>query len=184
MALALATADRGGCHQRAFPVIYEAGGEWKGKPVDQTAIEGKAEMVYGPQNYLAALDTFIKCDFAQYGIGEDTYRELLRTATGKELTTEGLYRLGERVWNLVRVFNVRQGFTRKDDLLPERFMKEPLQDGPAKGHVISASDLDRLLDDYYGLRGWDEDGIPERETLEGLGVVELLTGPVIEKLDE
>ncbi len=184
MALALATADRGGCHQRAFPVIYEAGGEWKGKPVDQTAIEGKAEMVYGPQNYLAALDTFIKCDFAQYGIGEDTYRELLRTATGKELSTEELYRLGERVWNLVRVFNVRQGFTRKDDILPERFMKEPLQDGPAKGHVISASDLDRLLDDYYGLRGWDEDGIPQRETLEGLGVVELLTSPVLAKLDE
>ncbi|MFO8056736.1 MAG: aldehyde ferredoxin oxidoreductase family protein [bacterium] len=184
MALALATADRGGCHQRAFPVIYEAGGEWKGDPVEQTAVEGKAEMVYEPQNYLAALDTFIKCDFAQYGIGEDTYRELLRAATGKELSKDGLYELGERVWNLVRVFNVRQGFTRKDDILPARFMTEPLPDGPAKGHVISAPILDRLIDEYYELRGWDENGLPKRETLERLGVVELLQEPVLTKFSE
>ncbi len=184
MALALATADRGGCHQRAFPVIYEAGGEWKGKPVDQTTLEGKAEMVFEPQNYLAALDTFIKCDFAQYGISESTYRELLRTAAGKELSKEGLYELGERVWNLVRVFNVRQGFSKKDDIVPPRFMKEPLPDGPAKGHVISGPDLDRLLNEYYALRGWNEEGLPERETLQRLGVVKLLMEPVLVKMEE
>jgi len=170
MALALATADRGGCHQRAFPILYEVGGEWKGKPVDRTGLADKAEIVVHMQNRLAALDTLIKCDFAQYGIGEDTYRELLRSAAGDELSEEGLLELGERVWNQVKLFNQREGFDREDDDLPERFKKEPLPSGPFEGVVVKQADLQTLLDEYYGLRGWDKNGVPTDETIRRLGL--------------
>ncbi|GAB4271278.1 MAG: aldehyde ferredoxin oxidoreductase [Deferrisomatales bacterium] len=177
MALALATADRGGCHQRAFPILYEVGGQWKGEPVDRLGLTHKGEIVAHLQNYLAALDTLVKCDFAQYGIQEDTYRALLAAATGMELSREGLLELGERVWNMVRLFNIREGFARKDDTLPRRFLTEPLPSGPYKGTVVREQDLQALLDDYYRVRGWDADARPLPETLDRLGLGELVDAP-------
>ncbi|MDM8525879.1 aldehyde ferredoxin oxidoreductase family protein [Desulfococcaceae bacterium HSG8] len=172
MALALATADRGGCHQRGFPILAEIEGEWNGKTIEQLGLKHKGEMVAHMQNYLAALDTLVKCDFAQYGIQEDTYREMLAAATGTEFSFEELLALGDRIWNMVKCFNVREGFERKDDTLPRRFMEEPLPSGPCKGHRITGEDLKTLLDDYYRARGWDSDGKPLPETLERLDLVE------------
>ena len=75
---------------------------------------------------------------------------------------------GERIINLERAFNIREGLTRKDDSLPDRFLKEPMTEGASKGHVV---DLDYMLDDYYNLRGWEKDtGFPTREKLEQLGL--------------
>jgi aldehyde:ferredoxin oxidoreductase len=77
-----------------------------------------------------------------------------------------LFRIGERIWNLEHAFNIREGFSRKDDCLPGRFLTEPLDQGPVKGAVV---ELDRLLDDYYDQRGWGRtNGYPTRETLERL----------------
>jgi aldehyde:ferredoxin oxidoreductase len=79
--------------------------------------------------------------------------------------------VGERVNNLAKAFNVREGLTRADDTLPERLMTEPLKSGASKGHMISREDLDTMLDEYDSLRGWDmKTGIPTREKLTDLGL--------------
>ena len=74
---------------------------------------------------------------------------------------------GERVWNVERLFNTKAGFSRKDDSLPPRILKEPLSDGPAKGETV---DLEKMLNEYYKLRGWDNNGIPTEEKLKELGI--------------
>jgi len=80
-------------------------------------------------------------------------------------------KVGERVNNLAKAFNVREGFTRADDTLPERLMTEPLKSGASKGQMISKADLDQMLDEYYTLRGWDvKTGMPSREKLTDLGL--------------
>jgi aldehyde:ferredoxin oxidoreductase len=79
--------------------------------------------------------------------------------------------IGERMNNLCRCFNVREGITRKDDYLPRRFMEEPLPDGPSRGQRITNEELQRMLDDYYDLRGWNRNtGIPSNEKLSELGL--------------
>ena len=89
-----------------------------------------------------------------------------------------IFKVGERINNLARAFNVREGFTRSDDTLPERLMTEPLQSGASKGHIISKEDLKQMLDEYYTARGWDlTTGIPTREKLSELGL-----GYVVEQL--
>jgi len=171
MGLAYLTADRGGCHQRAFPILYEAGGEeWRGKAYERLALEGKAQLLAEVQNRLAGLDTLISCDFARYAIGDATYLDLLAAATGRRLSLEELYQMGERIWNLTRMFNLKAGMTKADEDLPARFKEEPLPDGPAAGHLFTDADIDRLLSDYYAVRGWDEHGVPLPETLAALDV--------------
>jgi aldehyde:ferredoxin oxidoreductase len=171
MGLAYLTADRGGCHQRAFPILYEAGGEeWRGKAYERLALEGKAQLLAEVQNRLAGLDTLISCDFARYAIGDATYLDLLAAATGRRLSLEDLYQMGERIWNLTRMFNLKAGMTKADEDLPTRFKEEPLPDGPAAGHLFTDADIDRLLSDYYAVRGWDEHGVPLPETLAALAV--------------
>lgn len=170
MALALATADRGGCHQRAFPILYEVGGFWNDEPVERLGLKDKGEIVAFLQNYLAGLDTLVKCDFGQYGIKAETYCRMLAAATGREWSVDEIRLLGERVWNQVRLFNLREGFKRNDDTLPKRFMEEPLPSGPYQGHMITAAELDQLLDDYYKARGWSQEGTPTAAKLEQLGI--------------
>jgi aldehyde:ferredoxin oxidoreductase len=77
--------------------------------------------------------------------------------------------VGERIFNLGRLFNVREGVDRILDVLPNRF-SEPLQEGGSAGEAITKEDLDRMLDEYYDLRGWSRDGIPKEETLDRLGL--------------
>ena len=171
MGLAYLTADRGGCHQRAFPILYEAGGEeWRGQSYERLALDGKAQLLAEVQNRLAGLDTLISCDFARYAIGDETYLKLLAAATGRRLTLEELYQMGGRIWNLTRLFNLKAGMTKEDEDLPTRFKEEPLPDGPAAGHLFTDADIERLLADYYAIRGWDENGVPQPETLAALGV--------------
>ena len=171
MGLAYMTADRGGCHQRAFPILFEAGGEtWKGQSYDRLALDGKAQLLAEVQNRLAGLDTLITCDFARYAIKDQTYLELLTAATGRQMTLDELYRLGERIWNLTRLFNLKAGMTKEDEDLPRRFKEEPLPDGPAAGHRFTDEDIERLRSEYYAVRGWDENGVPRPETITRLGL--------------
>jgi aldehyde:ferredoxin oxidoreductase len=97
--------------------------------------------------------------------------DLMDAITGLSLTPEEVMKVGERVTNLAKAFNVREGFTRADDTLPERLMTEPLKAGASKGQLISRKDLDTMLDEYYSERGWDvKTGIPTRTKLEELGL--------------
>jgi aldehyde:ferredoxin oxidoreductase len=171
MGLAYMTADRGGCHQRAFPILYEVSGEtWQGKSYERLTLEGKAELLAGVQDRLAGLDTFATCDFARYGILDEQYLDMLAAATGRRMTLEELYTTGARIWNLTRLFNLKAGMKRDDEDLPARFKEEPLPDGPAAGHRFTDEDIAWLRSDYYRVRGWDENGVPRAETLAALGV--------------
>lgn len=170
MGLAYMTGDRGGCHQRGFPINYEIGGTWKDEPVERLGTKNKAEIVVYLQDYLAALDSFVKCDFGQYGITCDTYLEMFKNVTGITYTEEELLQLGERIWNQVKLFNLREGFTRKDDRLPRRFFEQPLPSGEPTS-VLNEEEMQQLLDEYYELRGWNEEGIPMGSKLQELGLI-------------
>jgi aldehyde:ferredoxin oxidoreductase len=166
--LALATADRGGCHQRGTPLIYEiyGKGNWpNGYPLKRLETKGKADVTIWLQNHLTALYLLVTCEiFSWTGITNERHASLVSTATGWDISYPKLLEYGERVWNLIRVFNWREGFRRIDDDLPPRF-KEPLPSGPAKGHRFTDKDIKIMLDEYYNKRGWDENGKPTRRKL-------------------
>jgi aldehyde:ferredoxin oxidoreductase len=164
MALAYATSDRGACHQRAWSVRAEI----EGKLSPRYSTEGRAKFVKETQDERAICFSLVLCDFAPLEVSN--FVELLNRAIGLDLTVEDYLKTGERIWNLTRLFNVREGITRKDDGLPARFMVKPLPDGVAKGKVITKRILDKMLDEYYALRGWDKNGIPKKEKLKELGL--------------
>jgi aldehyde:ferredoxin oxidoreductase len=175
MGLAYMTTDRGGCHQRGFPLAYELAGEWEGVKLDPLSPKDKAAMVASLQNYSAGTDTLVKCDFGNYGISADTYSELFSSATGRKITADTFMVVGERIWNLVRLFNLAQGVDVSQDTLPRRFVKEALPDGPSKGHRISETDMAYMRDAYYTTRGWSQAGVPLETTLCRLGISGLVT---------
>jgi aldehyde:ferredoxin oxidoreductase len=96
---------------------------------------------------------------------------LMEAVTGLHLKPEEVIQVGERINNLARAFNVREGFGRAEDTFPERLMTEPLRSGASKGQLISKGDLKVMLDEYYTSRGWDlNTGIPTRKKLLELGL--------------
>jgi aldehyde:ferredoxin oxidoreductase len=167
MALAYCTSDRGGCHMRAFPVGKEAFGD-----VDPFTLEGKAEMVVEMQNLSSAKWTGIFCDF--WAIGIEDITKLICAGTGSSYTEEEMLTSGERIWNLGRVFNVREGFRREDDYPPPAIFDRALPEGPAAGKNLIREEYDAALSEYYRLRGWTEDGVPTEEKLESLGLADLV----------
>jgi aldehyde:ferredoxin oxidoreductase len=99
---------------------------------------------------------------------KETYADMINFVTGWSLTLEDVERIGERIYNLERAFNVREGVTRQDDKLPYRVMEVSVPSGPHQGMRCSREELDRMLDEYYSLRGWTERGIPGKEKLREL----------------
>jgi aldehyde:ferredoxin oxidoreductase len=100
-------------------------------------------------------------------MGPEDLAAMVSDAMGMEVGVEDSQRVGDRVWNLERLFNNATGMTRADDSLPPRMLEEPLTEGASKGHVVP---LQKLLDDYYQVRGWDSEGRPTREKLTQLGL--------------
>ncbi|HID17215.1 TPA: aldehyde:ferredoxin oxidoreductase, partial [Candidatus Bathyarchaeota archaeon] len=88
--------------------------------------------------------------------------------TGFNLSVSTLLTVGERVYNLQRAFNVREGFRRKDDGLPERILTEPIPEGKSKGSFVAREELEEMLDEYYAARGWSKDGVPTKAKLVAL----------------
>jgi aldehyde:ferredoxin oxidoreductase len=174
MGLAYATSPIGASHMRGDPAYIEILGV--PKLIDPLQREGKAELVMNWQNHFAVIDAAGLCVFfsvrnlmtADETIRPEGILELVNAATGSDYTLDELSAAGERIWNAERLFLVRAGFSAKDDTLPDRILKEPLPDGPAKGMVCR---LDEMLGEYYRLRGWDENGVPRTEKLEALGLL-------------
>jgi aldehyde:ferredoxin oxidoreductase len=163
MALAFATSDRGACHLRAWPAASDAFGK-----LDPFTTEGKAQLVIDDQNKYAAKWSTILCDF--YAVGYGNIAKLFSAATGWNTTEDDMKLIGERIWNLIRMYNLREGLTRKDDTIPDRISKDPIAEGKAKGHVVTREDFEKMLDEYYQLRGWDKEGRPTEQKLAQLGL--------------
>ena len=165
MGLTYATSNRGACHLRSYTVASEV----LGIPVktDPLATEGKAELVKAFQDATAAFDSSGLCVFTSFAWTLDDVAPQLDAACAGGWTTDKLLEVGERIWNLEREFNRRAGFTAADDTLPKRLLKDAANVGPAQGRV---NDLDKMLPEYYQLRGWTPEGVVTEETKARLGL--------------
>jgi len=180
-ALGYAVSFRGADHNRHGAY----GPDVAGKVNRFKAEKGRGKLVKETEDLYAVIDSIIVCKFSRgtYFEGFKDLAALYSAVTGIELTAEDLRKAGERINNLGRLINTREGLTRKDDHLPWKVMNVPIPDeGPSKGSFVSQDDLDLLLDDYYEVRGWTKDGIPTMEKLNELGM-EDLTYIVKDKLE-
>jgi aldehyde:ferredoxin oxidoreductase len=144
--------------------------------VDAAADDNKGDIVKFNHDNVAAFELANCCHFPAMHldfIDLDLMGKMLEAALGVSRfgNADYLWYVGEKVYNLERCFNIREGFTRKDDTLPKRMYTEPLKGGARDGEVIRKPDT--IIDEYYGARGWDRDGIPTRETLARLGLEEI-----------
>ena len=135
--------------------------------IDRFLTTGKAALLMEEMDTGAVYDSLTICRFVHYAVANEMISRLLSAIIGKEMDTEKILKIGERIVNIERLFNLREGFTRTDDTLPKRLLEEPLNSGPAKGEVM---ELDVMLDEYYETRGWDREGIPTKEKLDELGL--------------
>ncbi|HAZ30235.1 TPA: aldehyde:ferredoxin oxidoreductase [Candidatus Acetothermia bacterium] len=159
-ALAFAVAFRGGDHLTAGVYGLEYGGSWWKFSADRRSLRGKGFEVRLLEDLMALYDTLGICKFSRHLFFLEELPEMLAAQTGLELTAAELLTVGERTYNLARAFNVREGFTRKDDHLPKRVMENPIPEGPSAGDRVSYEELQALLDDYYEARGWSREGVP------------------------
>lgn len=144
--------------------------------VDAAADEGKGDIVKYNQDYVAAIELANACTFPANNLelfGLELIGNMLVAALGETKfgSADYLWHVGEKVYNLERCFNIREGFSRKDDTLPKRMYTEPLQGGMRDGEIIRKPDV--IIDEYYEARGWDKNGIPTKATLKRLGLEEV-----------
>ena len=162
-ALAYAISERGACHLRGAPL-----GELFSGSADPLTIVGKPQLFRDHQAGTAVWNSACLCVFPGYGMSLKELWQLVTAATGFEYpTVADLELLGERVSTLARLFNAREGLTRAHDTLPARNLTQPMTSGPAEGHTV---DLDPMIDEYYRLMGWDDNGKPTPERLSALGL--------------
>jgi aldehyde:ferredoxin oxidoreductase len=191
--LMYAVSSRGPCHVRAFLPESMPDQGWdvsldpifkKYKdPKNRVLEEGKPELVYWYENLVAFKNSLEICLFTsdpwmfspnakRFSIPGMVAR-FYNATTGLNISEEEVLRTGERIVNVERAFNVREGLTRKDDRLPERMVNEPMPDGFAKGQVVH---LEPMLDEYYTYRQWDKaTGFPTRQKLEELKLDDIAT---------
>ncbi len=165
MGLTYATSNRGACHLRSYTVASEI----LGVPVktDPLVTDGKPELVKAFQDATAAVDSSGLCVFTTFAWTLEDIAPQIDAACEGGWTSAKLLEVGERIWNMERDFNIAAGITGKDDTLPKRMLKETAATGPAKGRV---NDLDKMLPQYYKVRGWTAQGVPTPETRRRLGL--------------
>ena len=171
--LAYATANRGGDHITAYiegpalidmPFIIVDDSD-VGDPLQE--IPEKSRVLKDFEDAFSIFDAIGGCKFMGAVLTTEDWASLIEKLVGYEFTPDDFRKTGERIYNLERVFNVREGITRADDTLPARLLEEPMPEGPAEGHVVN---LDPILDSYYEFRGWDKNGKPTPEKLKELGL--------------
>jgi len=199
--LGFAVASRGSDHLRAHAVFEmqrppkEVAKELFGAEITLSGYEGKPRMIFWHENNGAITDSMGICRFMHasyyihYPVPEIYYKhgyrkdkphslkfhDWLSVATGLDMSYEELMKVGERIITLERAINLRRGVRRKDDTLPERFFKETVPTGPAKGIKLDRKRFEQLIDEYYDLRGWDkETGFISEEKLKELGMTDVL----------
>ena len=157
MALAYCTSNRGGCHLRAYPISHEI--LRKPVPTDRFSFSGKARIISIAEDTNASVDSIVACKFAFFGASLEEYAELLTAVTGEAYSPQRLKEIGRRIVQTERYYNCSNGFSRVDDILPERFFAE----SGSSGDGITIHPIDRVrfeeeLDKYYRIRGLNVDG--------------------------
>ncbi|MCB8962461.1 MAG: aldehyde ferredoxin oxidoreductase family protein [Ardenticatenales bacterium] len=163
--LVYATSNRGACHETGNML----GPEVLALPrlIDRFATQGKAGIVSVHQNSAAVIDSLVYCKFANMAVAEEFFARTLSAVTGEHFTADDLMMVGERVWTLERLYNLREGFTKADDTLPDRLLNEPVAEGPSEGFTAN---LAPMLEEYYAFRGWDKNGVPKPKKLKELSL--------------
>jgi aldehyde:ferredoxin oxidoreductase len=162
-ALSFAVSTRGADHLSA--AVF--GPEIRGRVNMYRFERGQGEFVAEKENNLTLYDLLMICKFSG-DLWVHIYSDLAHLytlVTGIPLTSEELRTAGERVWNMEKAYNIREGWTRKDDSLPPRVFNDPIPDGEAKGSHLTKEEFDFMLDDYYAARGWTKEGIPTKKKL-------------------
>lgn len=181
MGLANATAARGADHLYGFPTLDESGfeeaivarygEEYMPEMADRLDPTYKGRMIKINEDFAIVVESLGVCKYGTMMPPTFFYNDLaeaMRITTGMDLTEADLRKMGEKLVNLNRMFNVREGITREDDTLPDRLLEEPAPEGPPEGEVV---ELDEMLDEYYENRGWRvEDGVPTEEKLRELNL--------------
>jgi aldehyde:ferredoxin oxidoreductase len=147
-----------------------------------TSYKDKALVVWDSENRHCAGDLLGVCKFIipwGFTLSMELPAKLFSLATGVDTTEDELLTAAQRVLTLERAFNVARGIRRKDDTPPKRLFEIPIRSGVLKGEVLDKEQFDRMLSEYYALRGYDEDGIPEEETFNKLGL--LLEGKIFKE---
>jgi aldehyde:ferredoxin oxidoreductase len=163
LSIGYATATRGGSHHDTRPTPQYAAG------FDRRSTADKPAFAIRSQHFTAVGDSLVMCRFtSERGFGlflGEPYAAMVRAVTGWDVSVDELERVGERIVNLERLFNVREGVRRAADVLPWKVMHEPIPDGPSAGMFCPPGELDTMLDEYYRLRGWTRDGVPDASRL-------------------
>ena len=178
--LGYAVSSRGGDHLRALPSLetYFTPEEAKkmfgtSEAVKRTGVKGKGRLINWAENQRAVADSLEVCKFnVRTSLSDPEWMaKFVNAVTGSVYTAENIMKAGERIINIERAFNVRQGLIREDDTLPKRFLEEPITSGVSKGEV---SNLKPMLDEYYESRGWDlKTGLPYKKTLVDLNLKDI-----------
>ncbi len=157
MLLSYMTADVGAHHNKSWAITHDIA-------AGRQLIEGKAEKVIELQHIRPLFDCLGACrlQWVELSMSLEHYPKILSALFGKEVTWQDLMKVSERVWNLTRLFWLREvpGFGRSWDYPPARFWQDPIEGGPTDGSVMTRAQIDQLLDEYYARRGWDQNGVP------------------------
>ena len=185
-ALGIATSTRGADHLRSRPAIdlyhlpkevLEKIYEHKGMSSDYRKYKGKPWMVFWQECLYALVDSLGICKFQTVFLSPnmpkwEEYSRVIELVTGLKYTPKQLMEVGERIYNIERLFNIREGLSRADDTLPERYFKEPTPAGLeiVKNKTIDYKKFEKMLDEYYKIHGWNSDGEITMETLKRLNL--------------
>jgi aldehyde:ferredoxin oxidoreductase len=170
-ALSFAVSTRGADHISA--AVF--GPEIRGRINRFKFEKGQGEFVAQKENNLTIFDLLMVCKFSG-NLWMNPYNDFVRLytlTTGIPLAVKELITAGERVWNMGKIYNVREGWTRKDDTLPPRVFNDPVSDGCAKGSHLTKEEFDFMLDDYYAARGWTMEGVPTKKKISELGLSDI-----------
>ena len=163
-----ATSNRGGCHVRGYMISPEILG--LPQQLDRTVVDDKATWAKIFQDLTAVIDSMGHCLFTSFAMGAPEYTDLLNAATGTNWTVDQVLEIGDRIYNIERMFNKAAGMKPEDDRLPKRLLQDPIVNGPSKGMT---SQLPITLPQYYEARGW-VNAFPTDETLKKLGLDECI----------
>jgi len=188
IALAFHTSTRGGDHLRGQPpaeiggfrgvdpkiMAERFGSSDVGKP-EVYDVVGKPRMVIWYQNFAAVVDAMELCKFSTYWsrfpVEFKEFSDMLRFTTGVQFSPDDLFKIGERIWNVEKAFNLRLGFGRESDQPSEKLQNETISNGPLKGERLHIDKYNEMLDSYYVMRGWDQHtGRPKRSKLKELNL--------------